>query len=462
MNKLIRGEASRVIAVLDDSLAALDVVLELPPSGVSGNKLAEAERQWEIAKSNLGKAGFYEARDHLEGLQHAEAQYLKAKRANAREQADLAAAALHEATRHMCRSVRKDPAVGEILAAAATSTPDDVHDERNAADSTAFHGDERLEDARNYEEEKRGRETKSQDSVESKTSYSKRLAVPSPVERTPSRGGMVPGGGGVGMRKEHSLLTLHGTLHEFRKNILDQLSTTVEQKDAQADFFQDLNVRIREMEEDLVLLKNELEVEAVREEELASKKEAEDKLWRAIEEVRSSYEREMVEINTSQAEQKEAVRTSFLERNAKALEAFDKAGEAFVQECVAHGEVEEGLRKKMNRAVAEVNSLIDKYDAVMLEKRAQYELVKRQHKDESARLAVLEEYFRKVDRDLANEAEEERIIAEELAAIEALHKRDNDAAARIQALFRGNQCRRKLKKKKKGKGKGKKGKGKKK
>lgn len=472
MNKLIKGEASRVIAVLDDSLVSLDIVLELPPSGVAGNKLADAERHWDKARANLERNEYYEALAHLEALQTAESRYLKAKRANAREQADLAVEALHEATRQVCRSVRRNPGVLKSLerAGLVDNVDDDDEEDREGLEhkeseskrheshesfdhfpqnnSDSFDGSDTSSRRKSF-----GSFRSSTDERNNEAKYSEEKQ-PYNFERAPSRGGNVGA-----IRKEYSLTLLRRTLRAFRENMLDQLSTTVEQKQARADFFQELNVRIREMEEDLVMIKTDLEAEAVREKELISKKQAETKLWHAIQEVRSSYDREMGEIGTFQTEEKQSIQENFLQRNKIALESFDKASDAFLQECNGHTDLEDNLRKKLIRATTEVNTLIDSFDIAMLEKRAQYDLMKERYVDEAARLAILEEHFRKVDRDLANEAEEDRIIAEELAAIEALKKRDHDAAARIQALFRGNQCRKKLKKKKKGKGKGK-GKGK--
>jgi hypothetical protein len=67
---------------------------------------------------------------------------------------------------------------------------------------------------------------------------------------------------------------------------------------------------------------------------------------------------------------------------------------------------------------------------------------------ESKRLEELEEHFRKMDRDQANEDIELRLIAAEEERIFAIENRLALAASRIQAAYRGRKCRQQLSKRK--------------
>lgn len=150
------------------------------------------------------------------------------------------------------------------------------------------------------------------------------------------------------------------------------------------------------------------------------------------------------------------------QKRSETEESFEKAKEARNALRDAATDEEEHLHRKIKVATRKVNEWIQKYDEDMTRKFARYRRLQKLHEEEIERLAELQEYYRRIDRDLANEREEERLIAEELAEIAAEKAALDNAAARIQSRFRGVLTRKKLKKKKKKKGKGKgKGKGKK-
>merc|ERR1712159_284127 len=109
---------------------------------------------------------------------------------------------------------------------------------------------------------------------------------------------------------------------------------------------------------------------------------------------------------------------------------------------------------------SQVTTCIEEYDAVMAEKKTQHERRQKMHEDDLRQIQEYEEYFKQLEIEKAERAEKERIEAEKRAEEERAQKVLHDAAAKIQALFRGVQCR-KEQAKNAGK-KGKKGKGKKK
>ena len=143
------------------------------------------------------------------------------------------------------------------------------------------------------------------------------------------------------------------------------------------------------------------------------------------------------------------------EKRAETEESLEKAMETRNALRSSTSDEEDHLHRKIRVATRKVNELIQKYDDDMTRKFAMLRHVEKLHQDETQRLAELQEYYRRIDRDLANEREEERLIAEEKAQIAAEQAALDDAAARIQSRFRGMLTRKKLKKKKKKKGKGK-------
>jgi hypothetical protein len=248
-----------------------------------------------------------------------------------------------------------------------------------------------------------------------------------------------------------------GIVSSFKTSVVERMSTSLEQAQAKSEFLGELKSRIKQEEEDLEIIKAELAKEADKRAELERKKDHIGKLTAAIQEVRYANDKEAGDVARHMSDKLQGLRVSSGDRSHKALDLFDKASGDFVKSCETAAEMEDQLRKRLNRGMAEVNAAIARYDDDMLSKRDHFDRLRRQHADESARLAVLAEHFRKVDRDLANEAEEERLIEAERAEVRAKEKYRHDKAAMIQALFRGNQTRKALKKKKKGKGKGKAG-----
>ena len=93
---------------------------------------------------------------------------------------------------------------------------------------------------------------------------------------------------------------------------------------------------------------------------------------------------------------------------------------------------------------------------MMTEKKAQHERRQKMHEDDLQQIQEYEEYFAQLAIEEAERAEQERIAAEARAEEERAQKVIHDAAAKIQALYRGFRERQELANPK---GKGKKGKG---
>ena len=92
---------------------------------------------------------------------------------------------------------------------------------------------------------------------------------------------------------------------------------------------------------------------------------------------------------------------------------------------------------------------------MMTEKKAQHERRQKMHEDDLQQIQEYEEYFAQLAIEEAERAEQERIAAEARAEEERAQKVIHDAAAKIQALYRGFRERQELANPKgKGKGKG--------
>ena len=107
---------------------------------------------------------------------------------------------------------------------------------------------------------------------------------------------------------------------------------------------------------------------------------------------------------------------------------------------------EKDLRGRKQSMYSQVTKCIEEYDAVMTEKKTQHERRQKMHEDDLRQIQDYEEYFKQLEIEKAERAEKERIEAEKRAEEERAQKVLHDAAAKIQALFRGVQCRKELKK----------------
>lgn len=431
MNKLIQGEASRITSVIDEVLFAVELLshVPLPPdppkqpakqprlrhattAAGKGGKGGSADDSMTQARkalvATLERQQCLETRRTIEQLWTAETRAAKSLGKGPVPQAGVPLdPSVRDAVKGVCRSLRKDAKALEILAAWKAQH---ARVETSGERGEGKHGDESDDD--------------------------------SDDERRPPP----------------SLDDVRECVADFKVTVATALSTTVEETQSKGVFYEELALRIAELEDDLASIKECLAEEAVKEAALDAKQDKIETLLGAVKQVQTTYEGAVEDIHTQGVEQKSGAAEAFTAKNGDALEAFDAASAAFVKDFEDHSEMETNLRKKHNRSTAEVNALIDRYDAAMLDKLARFKALEASHSKEKKRLAVLEEHFRRVDRDLANEAEEERLIADEEERIRALGRKDHDAAAKIQALYRGNRSRSRPTKSRKGK-KGKSAKG---
>jgi len=387
MNQLIEGEASRITAVLDETIFCLNL-LDLIP------ERANMEEMGELLDQRKNR----DVVDSVKQLYFAQSKYTAAVKSKLRDKIDTATNALHITVREVVRCLRKDKRAVAIL--------EDWLEKRNY---------QSRESKENREEEKE----------ESKF--------------------------------DSEMASVVSLIEDYNVEVAKTLAITVEEAQAQTNLFYDTQSRINEYDKEFQALKAELKDEGLKEMELNNKKDTVSKLCSSIRDVQQTCDREMAEIDSYKKHGNEKALSSFTQAKTDAMACYDKACRDFISESQAREDLVESMRKKINRSFNEVNTLIFQYDQDMTKKYVEYEELQRRHHVEKSRLAILEEHFRKVDRDLANEAEEERIIAEEQARLDSIQKRIDDSAARIQALYRGRKARTVLKKKKKGKKGAKKG-----
>mmetsp|Transcript_4585 Transcript_4585/g.11758 ORF Transcript_4585/g.11758 Transcript_4585/m.11758 type:complete len:320 (-) Transcript_4585:992-1951(-) len=316
MEKLIRGEASRIVAVLDELAFSLSHLAQLP-------EREQLDDLAELFRHYRGNA----VADSLLHLRHAEKRLHKAARGNSKDQVDQATAALHEAVRGVVRALRKCPTASEVLGAwshrvarePAPSSP------KGATSPSSF-------------EEKFSGESKHD-------------------------------GEGKQHVDEIPISELLETLQAFRTATFERLTTTVEQADAKTEFFKDIRTRIRQQEQEITEIRAGLEAEAERERELGTKQDTINKLIGAIQDLFANFDKDKSEMATQGHLSQGGLISQFEEQRAKGLKTFDEACSAFVTECEQFRESEEALSKKLNRNLADVNRLIRKFDVDMLQKR---------------------------------------------------------------------------------------------
>jgi len=407
MDKLIHGEASRIINVLDDALLSFELLSLIPLFvGNSTKPQAEADREWKDLVTALEDGECFEVLSSLKALKSAELRYLNAKRANAREQVAYAAANICETTKQLCKNLRRDSQATNIISNLNAEIVENYRKQKELEEEEkGEYYDERVE-----EEHK--------DNVGSKKAQANMPTV-----------------------GDAAIEQLSETLGDFKERVVSKLTTSLEQSQVKGEFYQEVQFRIRELENTISNIKDELTEESQKALILEMKKEKQDNLFNKIEGMKASFERDMAQVSSTKTKRIENLTNENFERREKDLEAFDTESEEFLQGCIGNSEKEEQLRKKFNRACQEFNDVVERYDNVMIQKKKEYDAISQRFESEQRRLAFLEQHFKQVDHHQAMVEEDERRISQEIAKLHETRNQDHTAAARIQAIFRGKKTR---------------------
>ncbi|XP_074462416.1 dynein regulatory complex protein 10 isoform X1 [Larus michahellis] len=248
---------------------------------------------------------------------------------------------------------------------------------------------------------------------------------------------------------------------EFRNFMLERLLTSPMEEEEKIRFMEDMSLQIKKNTEVITALQAELAA-AIRtqEEEIHKKDNVIEDLKTSMQHLTKDYQAGIQHIKQEAEKQREEDLQASQGRCARLQQDIQQLGAQLNALVVEHRMPELALRKRKCRMEMEIVNWIQKYDADMEEKQAEYEKVHADYTEEKNQLSLLMEK-RAVLLQEYSQIEEERRIQEEKKeqALKELNTLTL-AATRIQAFWRGYLIRSlyksKIKKKKKGKGKGKK------
>ncbi|NXV45545.1 DRC10 protein, partial [Uria aalge] len=247
---------------------------------------------------------------------------------------------------------------------------------------------------------------------------------------------------------------------EFRNFMLERLLTSPMEEEEKIQFMEDISLQIKKNAEVITALQAELAA-AIRtqEQEIHKKDNVIKDLKTSMQDLTKDCKASIQHIKQEAEKQQEEELQASQGRCARLQQDIQQLGAQLDALVVEHRAPELALRKRKCRMEMEIVNWIQKYDADMEEKQAEYEEVHAAYTEEKNQLSLLMEK-RAVLLQEYSQIEEERRIQEEKKeqALKELNTLTL-AATRIQAFWRGYLIRSlyksKIKKKKKGKGKGK-------
>ncbi|XP_025963896.2 dynein regulatory complex protein 10 isoform X2 [Dromaius novaehollandiae] len=245
---------------------------------------------------------------------------------------------------------------------------------------------------------------------------------------------------------------------EFRNFMHERLLTSPLEEKEKIQFMENISLRIKKNTETLTALKAELAATIQsRDEKIHRKDNLIKDLKNSLQDVANNYKISVLQImQEGENQQKEELRASQA-RCARLQEDIQQLRAKLCMLVLEHRESELVLRKKC-KAEMEIEKWIQKYDADMGEKQAEYEELYALYSKEKAQVSLLQEKHAVLIQEYSQIEEERRIRQkkkerdlEELTTMTL-------AATRIQAFWRGYLVRslfklKRKKKKKKGKGK---------
>ncbi|EOA96474.1 IQ domain-containing protein D, partial [Anas platyrhynchos] len=245
---------------------------------------------------------------------------------------------------------------------------------------------------------------------------------------------------------------------EFRNLMLERLLTNPTKEEEMVRFMEDVSLRIKKNTETVTASRAELLAAiCTRDEEVQKKDNMIKGLKKSMQDLAENCKTDILQVKwEGEKQQKEELQASrakcaSLQQDIQQLRAQLK------KLVLQHRASELALRKRKCRAETEILNWVQKYDADMAEKQAEYEEVHAAYTKEKAELSLLMEKHALLLQEYSQIQEERRIRQEKKKkALEELATMTL-AATRIQAFWRGYLIRStfKSKKKKKGKGKGK-------
>ncbi|NXW81775.1 DRC10 protein, partial [Alopecoenas beccarii] len=245
---------------------------------------------------------------------------------------------------------------------------------------------------------------------------------------------------------------------EFRNLMLERLLTSPKEEEERTQFMQDISLQIKKTSETVRVLKAEVAVAIqTREEEIDKRVSIVQDLKTSMQDLTEGSKANIQQIEQEGKKQQEEELEAFQARSASLEEEAQELEAQVDALIVEHRASELALRKRICRAEMEIANWVQKYDADMAEKQAEYEEVEAAYNEEKAQLARLTEKRDLLLQEYSQIEEERRRLKEkEEEALKELNTR-TQAAICIQAYWKGYLVRSlySSKKKKRGKGKGK-------
>ncbi|NXD88178.1 DRC10 protein, partial [Halcyon senegalensis] len=248
---------------------------------------------------------------------------------------------------------------------------------------------------------------------------------------------------------------------EFRNLMLERLLTSPTEEEEKIQLMADTSLRIKKNTEAIAVLQAELAAAIqTREEEIHKKDKVIEDLKTSLQVLSRDCKAFIQQIKLEGTKQQEQELQASQARCSRLQQDVQQLGAQLSALVLQHRASELALRKRKCRVEVEIGNWVQKYDADMRDKQAEYEEVQAAYAKEKAQLSLLVEKHALLLQEYSQIEEERRIRRQKEE--EALKELNTQilAATCIQAFWRGYLVRSffKSKKKKKQKGKGRKAK----
>ncbi|KAM6119728.1 dynein regulatory complex protein 10 [Phoenicopterus ruber ruber] len=245
---------------------------------------------------------------------------------------------------------------------------------------------------------------------------------------------------------------------EFRNFMLERLLTSPVEEEEKIQFMEDISLQIKKNTEAITALQAELAAAIwTREEEIHKRDNVIKDLKTSMQDLTQDCKDSIQQIKQEGQKQRKEELQASQARCAKLQEDIQQLGAQLNALVLEHRASELALRKRKCRVETEIVNWIEKYDADMGEKQAEYEEVQAAYAEEKAQLSLLTEKHAVLLQEYSQIEEERRINEKKKEQALKEFNTMTLAATRIQAFWRGYLVRSlfksKRKKKKKGKGK---------
>ncbi|GBG30592.1 IQ domain-containing protein D [Hondaea fermentalgiana] len=417
MEKLSHVEAQRVIGVLGDTLEQLACLAQVP----------------EHASSNVFQA--LEARDRREvasclesQFQYEEALVVAQEQCRSVDTLNQIEKKLRTNTRALCRALRDDAVARQTLEDIVAYGESKLADDEDIDDAPSTVNGSNTARASHL-----GGENKS-----GKGPSGNRVEVSSDEEK--EQGEFEEGAAFA--PKEVTSEVLADWLGGLRNVVFKALTTTVEEEHAEKELLQSVSSRKHEAEEDRSTLESELAIARRNRNRMVSELDAHvRKLETELREIKHAADEEEAQLELEISTKRKALDDEHAQICETLRTEEKKLNEELAKLTTEMEEKETSLGKKKNKAQAEVNGQIDRFDTDLGAKRDELERLRAQFDAESAKLDKLEDHFARVDAENARIAEEEAKWAEYMYEQTAQERARDHGAASVQKLFRGYVAR---------------------